>query len=242
MSTPETPAAAGGSSSRGRPSVRRELVEQRIFDEATRLFAERGFAGTGFQDIADAVGLTRPALYHYFPSKDDLLARIVVGSTDDSAREMEAVLERTDLDAAEKLHRVVALTVRRNARQPERLRLLIRSESDLPEAIAARHREGRRTVLRLLVNMIERGIADGLFRPVDARVAALGIIGTMNWVAWWYDPLGSEDLTALADQLADQAVAGLLDPTRDAAAGGGPLAAIATLRATLDRLERTLTT
>ena len=43
-------------------------------EEATRLFADRGFAGTSLQDIADATGLTRPALYHYFGSKEGNLA------------------------------------------------------------------------------------------------------------------------------------------------------------------------
>ena len=48
---------------------------------ATNLFAERGFAGTNLQDIAEATGLTRPALYHYFKSKESLLSRLVAELT-----------------------------------------------------------------------------------------------------------------------------------------------------------------
>ena len=62
------------SSSQGPRTARRELVENEIYEQAIRLFAERGFAGTSLQDIADALGITRPALYYYVKSKDELLA------------------------------------------------------------------------------------------------------------------------------------------------------------------------
>ena len=52
--------------------TRRELVENEMYEHAIRLFAERGFAGTSLQDIADAMGVTRPALYYYVKSKDEL--------------------------------------------------------------------------------------------------------------------------------------------------------------------------
>ncbi|MER5436948.1 helix-turn-helix domain-containing protein, partial [Streptomyces sp. NPDC002588] len=58
----------------GRSTSRRELVENEMFEQASRLFAERGFAGTNLGDIAEAMGITRPALYYYVKSKDDLLA------------------------------------------------------------------------------------------------------------------------------------------------------------------------
>lgn len=224
---------------RGRAGVRRGLVEQEIYDHATRLFADRGFAGTSFQDIADAVGLTRPALYHYVKSKDDLLARLVTEITADSAASIDAIARRTDLDSVGRLREIVASLARRQGEHADRFRLIIRSEADLPEAVAATHAESRRAVLRSLATAIDLGIADGSLRNVDARVAALGILGMVNWVAWWYNPAGSDNLDAISAQFADTAVAGLLDPAR----GGvieGPHAAISAIRANLDRLEKTL--
>src|SRR6266478_2520132 len=74
------PARSGG--------PRRDLMESQIMEEATRLFADRGFAGTSLQDIAVATGLTRPALYHYFGSKEDLLSRLVSELTEGPADEL----------------------------------------------------------------------------------------------------------------------------------------------------------
>ena len=56
---------------------RRELVENEIYEHATRLFAERGFAGTSLQDIASAVGLLKGSIYYYIKTKEDLLYELV---------------------------------------------------------------------------------------------------------------------------------------------------------------------
>src|SRR3954447_12227458 len=107
--------------------TRNGLVQQEIFEHATRLFALRGYAGTSFQDIADAVGLTRPALYHYVKSKDDLLARLVNEVTVVAATDVAKVAERTELAAADRLRDIVRLMVRRQGERGELFRLLLRS-------------------------------------------------------------------------------------------------------------------
>jgi AcrR family transcriptional regulator len=225
----------------GPASVRRGLVQQEIYDRATQLFAERGFAGTSFQDIADAVGVTRPALYHYVKSKEDLLARLVAEITEDSAASIRAIARRTDLDSPGRLREIVASLARRQGEHAARFRLIIRSEADLPAAVAEKHAKDRRAVLRSLATVIDRGIEEGVFRPIDARVAALGILGTVNWVAWWFNPDSDDNLDLISAQLADTAVAGLLDS--HAGAGlDGPEAAIAAIRSHVDRLEKSLRT
>lgn len=222
-------------------TIRRGLVEQEIFDRATHLFAERGFAGTNFQDIADAVGLTRPALYHYVKSKDDLLARLLEQFTEDTAAGIDAISSRAGLDSPQRLREIVELLARRQGEYATRFRLIIRSEGDLPEPLALRYADNRRAVLRSLATAVDRGIAEGSFRAVDARVAALGILGTVNWVSWWFNADGGDDLEAICRQLADTAVAGLLDPSGKQGIEG-PHAAIAAIRGQIDRLEKALRT
>ena len=110
---------------------RRELVEAEIYEQATRLFAERGFAGTSLQDIADAMGMTRPSLYYYVKNKDQLLARLVTEITEGPAAAVEEIADR-DLDATAKLRALVRLIAARQADHAARFRLVIRSESELP--------------------------------------------------------------------------------------------------------------
>src|SRR5699024_5537327 len=112
--------------------ARWNLVENQILTEATRLFAERGFAGTSLKDIADATGLTRPALYHYFANKEAVLARLGSELTPARAAELAKLGHLPGKRAVERLHAMVFDTARRHARQPERYRVLLRSDAELP--------------------------------------------------------------------------------------------------------------
>jgi AcrR family transcriptional regulator len=229
--TPAKPARAS--------TARRELVENEMYEHATRLFAERGFAGTSLQDIADALGITRPALYYYVRSKDELLAKLVTEVTDGPLKELTELVATPGLDAVDKLRGIVSIIVVRRASQPARFRLLIRSEAELPAELTAAYDESRRAVLKTVAGVIEEGVRAGRFRPVDSRVAALGVLGMCNWVAWWFNPDGRDAVDSVAEQLTEMAL-GALQRAEDRALDGGPAAALAMLRQDLDHLERVL--
>jgi AcrR family transcriptional regulator len=60
-----------------RVDARRTDTRQRILDVAAAQFAARGFAGTSIRDIADALGVTKAALYYHFASKEEILQALV---------------------------------------------------------------------------------------------------------------------------------------------------------------------
>lgn len=221
-------------------TTRRGLVENEIFAHAARLFAERGFAGTSLQDIAEAMGMTRPALYYYVKNKEDLLSRLVAEITQAPATQLAQIAEAPE-DAATRLRRMVHLTAARAATDSVGFRLLLRSESELPDELQAVHEAGRREVLRSVATVIAEGSRSGQFRPVDARVSALALIGMSNWVAWWFDPDGALEPDTVAAHIADMAVTSLQREDGRVPESQGPLAALAMLREDLDHLEQLLT-
>ncbi len=58
-------------------SVGRSDGRERILDEARDQFLNKGYAATSMQEIADAVGMTKPALYYHFRDKQDLLLAVL---------------------------------------------------------------------------------------------------------------------------------------------------------------------
>jgi len=70
---------------RGRPPGRTsdyDAHRRRILDAATTLFAERGYETTGMRELAASIGMSPPAIYHYFESKEALMDALI----DDSLR------------------------------------------------------------------------------------------------------------------------------------------------------------
>lgn len=234
------PDAVGAKSSAERtvPGTRKALVEAQIIEAATELFAARGFAGASLQDIAEATGLTRPALYHYFSSKEDLLSRLVSAATVGPASDLRRIRTRSGASATERLHAMATSIALLQAQHPARFRLLIRSEAELPQDLATTYDSGRRSVLREFSALIDEGVRSGEFRSVDARTAALGIIGLCNWVAWWHRPGDDAADQRVVAELADMAVASIGASDTRGAPGDGVTRVVHLLKQDLAALER----
>ena len=239
-STPPKRAAQAQADRTAENSSRKQLMEAEVLEHATRLFAERGFAGTSLQDVATSMGLKRPALYYYFKSKDDLLDRLILDATVGPALKLEEIAARDDLDVVERLHACAHWIVSWTGTHTDRFLLLVKSEADLSPASAKTFNEGRRRVLESVKTLIDEGIESGDFRPMDSRVAAFGVWGTCIWTAWWYQQDGAVSLKTIADQLADMAVAGLQRADRRGVTALSPQHALASMREDLDRLEAML--
>lgn len=69
----------------------REEVKQKIAGAAFRLFIEKGYHGTTMEEIAESLGVTKPALYQYFPGKEDLFAAVA----EQARQELKGTLERS---------------------------------------------------------------------------------------------------------------------------------------------------
>jgi AcrR family transcriptional regulator len=218
--------------------VRRTLVEQQILDRAADLFAERGVAGTTLQDVADALGMSRPALYYYVRSKEAILGRLVENLSGQDARALDAIRRRRRGTPAEKLHEMAYVVALNASSNPKQSRILVENKHQLPPDLAEADRTAERSILRSIQTMIEQGVLAGEFRPVDAHTAALSIIGMCVWTAWWVGP--DQRPEELADQIAEQAVAGVTASGRRGGDRSDPATVLRGLREDLDQLERLL--
>ncbi|HET6736297.1 TetR/AcrR family transcriptional regulator [Mycobacterium sp.] len=221
-------------------NVRKELVENQMYETAVKLFALRGFAGTSLQDIADEMGITRPALYYYVESKDDILAKLVTEITETNTAEILDLATDSNLEPVARLSRIAYVMAYNRALHPTRFLLLERSEGELSEGLAKVHEENKRAMLRSIIELIKQGIDRGQFRPVNPRSAALAVIGMCNWVAWWFHEDDRSVAKQVAIEIADMAVASLLQSSARNTGLMGPGAAVALLRQDLAYLDRLL--
>jgi AcrR family transcriptional regulator len=220
----------------GRGGLRRRLVEREILERAAELFAQRGFAGTTVQDIADALGMSRPALYYYVKSKEVILEQLVENLSINDAKVLESIRRRRSGDPADKLREMAQHLATNASSNPYQTQILAQSKHHLPAQIAELDREAERSIVLSLIWVLEQGMRRGQFRALDPRTAALAIVGMCLWTAWWVQDSVSEALTA---QVADQAVASVVavDGNRELDA---PADLLRAARANLDRLQATL--
>ena len=216
--------------------MRRGLVEAEILERSAELFAARGFAGTSVQDIADALGSSRPALYHYFSSKDEILVRLTEGLLDSTDAAVDVALASSG-PADKQLERLVKALIIPIAESPGRFRLMLTHDGAVSTDAQDRLRILERKVIRSMEAVIAAGVTSGRFRRCDERAATFAVLGMINWVAWWYSPGGDLSVEDLSASITEQAVASLRN--RESAAGADtPAEIIATIRRDLTALER----
>jgi AcrR family transcriptional regulator len=196
-----------------RPATEKvEEKKREILDAASRVFRRQGLHATGMRDIAAELGMAVGNLYYYFKDKEELLAFIqedTLAGLLDLARQARALDLRADARLALLIEGHV---VRLNEETPGSLAHLE------VEALGPRRRrpvQARRDEYeRAFREILEEGIAEGVFRPADAKVSALAILGAVNWTVKWFRPDGGKTAREIGREHAELLVRGLLaDPS-----------------------------
>jgi len=140
---------------RDRPRLRSAERRHQIMEVTARLIAERGFWGLSLQDVADGCGLTVPGVLHHVGSKDGLLIAVLEYRDREDARSLrsglgvgrEQVPDEWSQGGPEgvDLRSLCTVTMRRNAQQPEIVRLftVLAAESLAPNHPAHDYFAGR---------------------------------------------------------------------------------------------------
>ena len=77
------------------PESKSALTRSRILDAAARVLSERGYAGLRLADVADVAELQAPAIYYYFPSREDLIEEVMWAGIADMREHVASVLDDT---------------------------------------------------------------------------------------------------------------------------------------------------
>jgi AcrR family transcriptional regulator len=158
------------------------------------------------RDPRRGVGLLKGSLYHYIRSKEQLLARLFEGALEDTIRDLESIAHRR-AGATERLGDMTHAYVRSVTDNLDAVGIYMREWRSLPPPELARVRARRRAMRKLFEEVIAEGAKRDEFAVRDPKIAALAIMGMCNWLYEWYRPRGRLGPDALADELADRAVA-----------------------------------
>ncbi|GAA2199208.1 TetR/AcrR family transcriptional regulator [Sinomonas flava] len=204
---PTLPATTNGTSSsgtttngattgrRGRPGY----DQQTVLNVAVEVFNRHGYDATSMGILAENLGISKSAIYHHVPSKEDLLSLAL----EEALGGLESVWASPEAQSGAAEHRlefVVRSTVRVLTEKLPFVTLLLRLRGNTETERAALER--RRSFDRKVAELIGAAREEGTLRKdIDPRTVSRLLFGTINSIVEWYRPGGSLTPEKLADDV-----------------------------------------
>jgi AcrR family transcriptional regulator len=190
-----------------------ERMDQ-IYRVAAQMICERGFDACSMNDIADAVGITKAGIYHFIPSKKELLFAIMNYGMDTLET---AVINpaREIADAEQRLRLIVtnhAMLIARSSNDEghDPVTILVEEEMGLPLAHRRKIKQRKRVYLDMVRGTLEELKTEGKLKEIDVTAAAFSLLGMIMWLARWFRPDGRLSREQVAQEICKIALGGIL--------------------------------
>lgn len=167
--------------------------------KASILFAEKGFEGTTLQSVANAVGITKAAVYHYFDTKQSIYDAIVI----DLLERLDTyVRAHTELDTTHEL-RLKSLMISHadffhSNYSP--FVTLLHGTAGLSRPITDKEAIVRDRYEHFVREIISAGTTDGAFVAGRIDTTARAVLSMLNWMSRWYKPQGGQKARDFAEE------------------------------------------
>ncbi|GCF09123.1 TetR/AcrR family transcriptional regulator [Dictyobacter arantiisoli] len=196
----------------GEELKRTRLTQKVIVETAAGLFAERGFGATSLNDIADALGVTKVALYYHIKNKEEILRLIYLTVLNMAEEPLRRIVE-SELDPREKLRQAVMHHISITVNASPAVTVFYREQAHLTGPFAREIVLREKAYQRYFEQIIQEGIARQTFKAgFDSQVITFGVLGMCYWLSHWYKPTGRYSQQQIADMFIDMVEGGLLTP------------------------------
>lgn len=187
-----------------RVARKRDRKIRDILMAAASVLNESGYHAMSMDDVASRLDLTKATLYHYFSSKDDLVAASLSTVASEVNDRLQTIARSGEYDSAGRRLRellMAQLTILLKD-YPEAGHLFVQTV-ELPVALAELMRSLRKAHDDVFRRVIEDGVRSGEFRDVDVRTVRQCIHGAINYVPVWTHGMSMETSMKSARSVVD---------------------------------------
>ncbi|HEY4840865.1 MAG TPA: TetR/AcrR family transcriptional regulator [Terriglobales bacterium] len=181
------------------PATRFDRRLGHILEHATEVFCEKGYQGASMRDLSRATGMSLAGLYHYCESKERLLFLIQKHTFTTILDELKARLENVS-DPEPRIRIFILNHLEYFVRNQPGLKVLSHEDESLKNGwsseIAGIKREYYRICLGLMEDLRRQRDLD-----FSTRTAVMSLFGMINWIYTWYNPRVDGNAEALAEQM-----------------------------------------
>ncbi len=182
--------------------------KEQILHIAMNLFREKGYAGTSMRDLARAIGIEPASLYSHIKSKEDLLRTICFDLADKFIYSLQE-LDNSDMSPDEQLYAAIEAHIRVIRTNADASSVFLHEWRFLSEPDLSRFKRLRSTYEGFFTEIVERGVKEGVFKPVDVKFTVRTIFSTLNWTYGWYRLSREADIGDKCDKLFDLILNGI---------------------------------
>ena len=185
------------------------MTREDILEAAAQVFRQKGFHGASMQDIAKAVNLQKPSLYHHVSSKQEILLALL-------DRALELLLERISVISSQsipsdqKLQEMIRAYLQILAENMDLSAVLLFEHRSLERKQHARHVPNRDRFEALWRDVLIEGVMAKRFHCEDPALTTRAILGILNWTITWYHPDGPLEINEIADHYSNLLLKGLV--------------------------------
>ncbi len=179
---------------KGIPLTQEEITRRRseILSAAMDVIVHKGFLETSMREIAEAAGVGKSTLYDYFPSKDEIMIAYVVDEVERLTAQAQSIIAQ-DITVSEKFRRIWHNHLQ-SMLANKHMYIKISFESQrLSLESQQRIQVHRHAYQDMLCELVEEGIRQGEFRPVNPLLAIRGMFSLVTPVAYTSRPTGSPE-------------------------------------------------
>jgi TetR/AcrR family transcriptional regulator, cholesterol catabolism regulator len=165
-------------------------TRQRILDATAHVLSIKGYSGTRLSDIAEHAQVQAPAIYYYFPSREDVIEEVMwAGIARMRSHVKEVLAGLPQCGPLDRIEAAVEAHLRHELEISDYTRAAIRNAGQLPEKIQSRQLLEARKYADVWRTLIADAAAAGQLRAdLDPRAARLLILGALNWAVEWWNP------------------------------------------------------
>ncbi|MFZ0806571.1 MAG: TetR/AcrR family transcriptional regulator [Candidatus Sulfotelmatobacter sp.] len=190
------------------PANRYDQRLAEILVHATDVFCKKGYEGASMRDLSRVSGMSLAGLYYYFESKERLLYLIQKHTFTTIVQRLKARLEGIS-DPEERIRTFILNHLDYFLANQAAMKVLSHEDEVLRNGFGSEVAAIKREYYRICVSLLDDlKRARGL--QVSTRIAVLSLFGMMNWIYTWHKPRVDADAAAIAGQMGDLFLRGVL--------------------------------
>ena len=158
-----------------------------ILKLCAQFFYQNGYRGTNLDDVAEQLQITKPAIYYYFKSKDEILCELYSKTLDYLLGHIIEIFN-TDQSSIKKLQNMILMHVQVVLTNIPLITIILQEKKELPSHHRRNMAIKNREYGAYFEQVLKEGITKGEFKDTDTFLLSQNIIGMCNGLLTWYDP------------------------------------------------------